>query len=98
MVTDSNLVPDDAIRLIATFDLVFGLHLLELSPQDLNIRPSSTSIDESAILEMINKRNLARNTHDFKAADEIRNDLLSKGVSVMDTNEGSNWEWLVLPE
>ena len=98
VVTDQNLVPDDAIRLIAAFDLVFGLQLLELSPQDLNIRPASASIDESIILEMIDKRNSARNAHDFKAADEIRNTLLSKGVSIMDTNEGSSWEWLVIPQ
>jgi cysteinyl-tRNA synthetase len=96
--TDLNLIPDDAIRLIETFDLVFGLRLLELSPQDLNIRPSSTFIDEAEIFEMIDKRNSARNVHDFKKADEIRNELVSKGVSVMDTNEGSSWEWLVLPE
>jgi cysteinyl-tRNA synthetase len=95
VIADSNIAPDNVLRLVAGFDLVFGLQLLKLSPQDLNIRPEETKIEESEILELINKRRVAREANNFKTADEIRNNLLSKGVMVMDSNEGSSWEWLV---
>jgi len=44
------------------------------------------------ILRSIEERNLARKEKNWKRADEIRNDLLSKGVILEDTPSGTTWK------
>lgn len=51
-----------------------------------------TGLDEKDIQELITQRNAARKAKDFKRADEIRNTLLSKGIQLKDTPEGTFWE------
>lgn len=41
---------------------------------------------------LIRKREKARGRKDYKLADEIRKDLLSKGVALEDTKEGARWK------
>jgi cysteinyl-tRNA synthetase len=50
------------------------------------------NLTEQAILRSIEERNLARKGKNWKRADEIRNDLLSKGVVLEDTPSGTNWK------
>ena len=50
------------------------------------------SLTEQAILRSIEERNLARKAKNWKRADEIRNDLLSKGVVLEDTPSGTIWK------
>jgi len=50
------------------------------------------SISIEWIQEMIQRRNQARNSKDFSAADAIRNKLLEKGILVKDTPSGTTWE------
>jgi cysteinyl-tRNA synthetase len=47
---------------------------------------------EEEILRSIEERNLARKERNYKRADEIRNDLLSKGIVLEDTPSGPNWK------
>jgi cysteinyl-tRNA synthetase len=47
---------------------------------------------EEEILRSIGERNLARKEKNYKRADEIRNDLLSKGIVLEDTPSGPNWK------
>jgi cysteinyl-tRNA synthetase len=47
---------------------------------------------EEEILRSIEERNLARKEKNYKRADEIRNDLLSKGIVLEDTPSGTNWK------
>ena len=47
---------------------------------------------EEEILRSIEERNLARKGKNYKRADEIRNDLLSKGIVLEDTPSGPNWK------
>jgi len=47
---------------------------------------------EEEILRSIEERNLARKEKNYKRADEIRNDLLSKGIVLEDTPSGPNWK------
>jgi cysteinyl-tRNA synthetase len=94
IISDSNIRPDAALRLLASFDLILGLQLLELSPHELNLRPANAFIQDAEIAELINHRNSARASRDFKAADEIRNQLLEHGVSLMDSDQTTIWEWL----
>ena len=41
---------------------------------------------------MIAKRNAARKEKYFAAADAIRDELLSKGIEIKDTREGTVWK------
>jgi cysteinyl-tRNA synthetase len=49
-------------------------------------------LTEQAILRSIEERNVARKEKNWKRADEIRNDLLSKGVVLEDTPSGTIWK------
>ena len=49
-------------------------------------------ISEGDISKLIDERNLARKDKNYKRADEIRNDLLSKGIVLEDTPSGTNWK------
>ena len=49
-------------------------------------------LTEEEILRSIEARNLARKEKNWKRGDEIRNDLLSKGIILEDTPLGTNWK------
>lgn len=51
-----------------------------------------TGLTEQEIWRLINERNLARKTRDFKKADEIRDMLKNKGIQLKDSPEGTVWE------
>ncbi|MGZ3524424.1 MAG: cysteine--tRNA ligase [Thermodesulfobacteriota bacterium] len=50
------------------------------------------NLTEEEILQSIEERNLARKDKNWKRADEIRNDLLSKGIVLEDTPAGTIWK------
>ena len=50
------------------------------------------NLAEQAILRSLEERNLARKEKNWKRADEIRSDLLSKGVILEDTPSGTSWK------
>jgi cysteinyl-tRNA synthetase len=50
------------------------------------------NLAEGEILRLIDARNLARKEKNWKGADEIRNDLLSKGIVLEDTPAGTTWK------
>ncbi len=50
-----------------------------------------TEILDKEIEELINLRQQARQSKDFKRADEIRDELLAKGIALKDTREGVQW-------
>ena len=43
------------------------------------------------IEEMIEKRKEAKKNKDYESADNIRNELLEKGIELKDTREGTTW-------
>jgi cysteinyl-tRNA synthetase len=49
-------------------------------------------LSEGEILHSIEERNSARREKDWKRADEIRNELLSKGIILEDTPSGTIWK------
>ncbi len=49
-------------------------------------------LNREVINSLINKRMKAREEKDFSRADELRDELLKMGISVMDSPEGSVWE------
>ena len=50
------------------------------------------NLAEDEILRLIDERNLARKEKNWKRADEIRNNLLSKGIILEDTPSGTIWK------
>jgi cysteinyl-tRNA synthetase len=49
-------------------------------------------IDKKTILDKIEERTQARKNKDFKRADEIRNELLQKGIELKDAVDKTDWD------
>lgn len=56
------------------------------------IAEKEEDILDSDIEELIEQRQQARKDKDFKRADEIRDELLAKGIILKDTREGVQWK------
>ena len=87
-----DLLKDDAIssntklKLIESWDKVLGLDLLKKENLDEEL--------EEYVKDMIEKRKEAKKNKDFELADQIRNELLEKGIELKDTREGTTWNKL----
>ena len=81
LIKDDMLNGKTKIELIRSFDKVLSLDLLK----------NETSIREDAeeIKKLIETRNNAKKKKDFELADSIRDELLSKGIVLIDTREGT---------
>ena len=77
---------------IGEMDAVLGLNLQSLSRTDLRIRPKATLITEAEIETALLLRKDARAAKDFAKSDAIRDDLIAKGVEVMD-GDPLGWDW-----
>jgi cysteinyl-tRNA synthetase len=77
---------------IAEMDAALGLNLLTLTRQDLRIRPKAPIITETEIETALAARTEARAAKDFAKSDAIRDDLIAKGVEVMD-GDSLGWDW-----
>lgn len=90
-VLKSDVNDDTKIALLKDFDFVLGLNFAEVIEHGIKEEPEK-EIDaglEAYILEMIEKRKLAKSQKDYKTADEIRNTLSEKGVELIDTPQGT---------
>ena len=86
LLKDSSVNGNTKIDLISEFDKVLSLDLLK---EDLK----EISLDlENEILSKIEERKEAKKNKDFAKADSIRDELLSKGVKLIDTREGTTYE------
>jgi cysteinyl-tRNA synthetase len=79
---------------IAQMDAVLGLDLLKIERADLRVRPKSAIISEDEIEAALAARKEARASKDFAASDTIRDDLIAKGVEVMD-GDPLGWDWKI---
>ena len=77
---------------IADMDKVLGLNLMTLTRQDLRVRPKAATITEEDIETALAARKEARAAKDFAKSDAIRDDLIAKGVEVMD-GDPLGWDW-----
>jgi cysteinyl-tRNA synthetase len=78
--------------LVEHMDAVFGLGLFDLTRTDLRIRPKDAQLTEDEIEAALASRKAARAEKDFAKSDAIRDDLMAKGVEVMD-GDPLGWEW-----
>ena len=84
VIKDVNLSGKAKIKLLGEFDRVLSLDLF---------RKEKLLIDEKEILMKIEERGLAKKNKDFSKADAIRDELLSKGIRLIDTREsGTTYE------
>ena len=87
LLKDKDVSNATKLKLIEDFDKVLALDLLK--KEETN---SSFDISEQEIEALIEKRVQAKQNKDYKLADEIRNDLLSKGIKLIDTPNGTKYE------
>jgi cysteinyl-tRNA synthetase len=73
---------------------VLGLNLLTLTRQELRIRPKTATITEEEIEAALAARKEARAAKDFSKSDAIRDELIAKGVEVMD-GDPLGWDWRI---
>ena len=71
--------------LIGLFDEVLGLGLFDVSLKE-------ASVSEEFILDKISLRNKAKADKDYTLADSIRDELLSLGIKLIDTKDGTKYE------
>ena len=74
---------------IESFDEVLSLDLLK---EEVKEEPAVDKDLEAYVLEKIEERKAAKKEKNFSRADEIRNELLSKGIMLEDTREGVKWK------
>jgi len=84
LVSEGNLLSDDQARVldvVERYDSVLGVFGKE-KVEDL----------DSEIEQLIEERQAARRNREFTRADEIRDQLLSKGIILEDTKDGVRWK------
>ena len=86
VIKDNTLTNNEKITLITKFDQVLSLDLLSSNTKEIS------EIDEKYINDMINKRNEAKKEKNYNLADQIRDELLQKGIVLIDTREGTNFK------
>jgi cysteinyl-tRNA synthetase len=85
---------DTIVACVILMDAVLGLNLLTLSRTDLRIRPIAATITEAEIEAALAERREARAAKDFARSDAIRDDLIARGVEVMD-GDPLGWDWRI---
>jgi cysteinyl-tRNA synthetase len=76
---------NSACKLIGLFDLD--------KKQWDGFKKSNTDVSEIFVLQKINERLEAKKKGDFKLADEIRNELLDKGIIIEDQKDKTTWKY-----
>ncbi len=86
MLGDSKINNSEKYTLILEFDRVFGLKLDEVEKQEVKV--------DKKMQELLNKRQEFRNQKKWQEADKIRDEILEKGYTILDTSEGPKLEKL----
>ena len=66
--------------------------LTETKEKWISYKKKNVSLSEKEIEEKINERNKARTEKNYQKADEIRNELLDKGVLIEDKGDKTTWK------
>lgn len=84
LLKDNNVNDKTKKLLVESFDKVLSLDLFKEEVVDTEL--------DSYIKEMIEKRNTAKKNKDYSEADRIRNELMDKGIELIDTREGTTYK------
>lgn len=77
-----DVLGDINLELWREIDQLFGLGLIDDTP-DIS----------DAAKELLRRREIARDERDFAKSDQLRDELLMMGVSVLDSSEGQIWQY-----
>jgi cysteinyl-tRNA synthetase len=86
--------PSEKWANVRRIESILGLNLLTLTRADLRIRPITATITEPEIEAALAARKEARAAKDFATSDRIRDNLIAKGVEVMD-GDPLGWDWRI---
>lgn len=97
LIKDNSLSADEAINLIARMDSVLGLKLISSANEALKeknaVKQEQINDPEAErINALLAERTEAKKAKNFARADEIRNELASQGITIIDTPNGPTWE------
>ena len=82
MLKDSILNSKEKLELALGFDKVFGLEFDKIE------EPKEKPVIPEEILELVEKRNSAKEKKNYKLADKIREEIRKKGYQIVDKKEG----------
>ena len=94
MLKDKTLADVTKRAIAADFDNVLALGLLDGKKEEPKKEPAAeleVPEEDKWIVELIAERKAAKKAKDFARADAIREELLSKGVTLVDTREGTKY-------
>jgi cysteinyl-tRNA synthetase len=91
---DNGLSDGDTAELARRFDEALGIGLADLSPADLDLRPSDSRVSSEQVDQLLAERSAARAAKDFGRSDQIRDELTGLGVTIEDQPGGATtWRW-----
>ena len=67
--------------------------LLQNKKEWINFKEKKSDVDVNYIKNKIKQRNKARDDKNYELADEIRDDLLEKGVQIEDKDGKTSWKF-----
>ena len=97
-IKDSSLKPEEIVTVIKKMDCVLGLKILEeaeklnksQSTQETDLHTDDPEAEE--INALVIERTEAKKAKDFAKADQIRNQLAERGITIIDTPQGAIWK------
>ena len=78
-------------KIVARLDEVLSLGLKEALEQEAESAPAADDELTAYVERMIEERKAAKKEKNFARADEIRDELAAKGITLKDTREGTLW-------
>ena len=87
--------PDENKVILKSKLILLGnlMGILQVDPESWFEKDNSTiNLDEKEIEALISKRNEAKINKDYEKADAIRDDLMKKGIEIMDSSSGTTWK------
>ncbi len=96
-VLKADTTPATKLALVEDFDYVLGLDLVKAAKAELAAEQATAAAEDSdpfikEIKEKIAERIAAKKAKDYALADAIRNELLAKGVTLIDTRDGTDFK------
>lgn len=97
-IKDGALSSEETLTLVEDFDKVLGLQIIEEAKKILNendapnFQSDISDEEKNEIENLLAKRSEAKKQKDFATADKIRNELLSRGITIIDTKNGAIWK------
>ena len=58
---------------------------------DFGVKITTEMENDDTIQKLVDQRNLARQNKDWATSDQIRDELLAKGIILEDTPQGTRW-------